>query len=78
MIYLDVDNPEYLEITKRTRLLKPKEIKAMSMDDSVLKKGKELMDMFPQSKSAAYEIPIGHKQTWNKSGSVRDFVRNVL
>lgn len=74
MIYLDVGNLKYLEITKQTRILKPKEIKVMSMDDSVLKKRKELMDMFSRTESAAYNIPVDHKQTWNKSRSIGELV----
>ena len=80
MVVLDVDNPEYLELTKRTRKLEPKEILNMELRPDIHEKGKELIRMFMESAPApqAYNIPIEERKTWSVSRSVGDLVRSVL
>lgn len=78
IIYLDLDNPDYLEISKRTRILKPKEISNMVMQESVIRNRRELILMFPETEASAYHTPVNPKQTWIKSKIVGDLVPNVL
>ncbi|KAK1431941.1 hypothetical protein QVD17_08751 [Tagetes erecta] len=47
MFYLDYNNPQYYELTKRYKVLGPKEIPVMALPENAHKKRHELMDMFP-------------------------------
>jgi len=76
MMMLDMQNPEYLEITKRTRILKPEEIVRMSYGPEVHDRRKEIIAMFPET--GVYEVPLEKRQTWTSFRTVGDVVRNLL
>jgi len=76
IITLDMNNPEHLEITKITRILKPEEIVRMSLSPVVHDRRKELIRMFPETRT--YEVPLEQRRTWNTYEMVGDLVRNLL
>ncbi|KAK1431877.1 hypothetical protein QVD17_08635 [Tagetes erecta] len=77
MFYLDYNNPQYFELTKRFKVLGPKEIPVMALPENAHKKRHELMDMFP-SEAKSYNIPMEVRETWHKSATAGDVVRSLL
>ncbi|KAK1414839.1 hypothetical protein QVD17_30600 [Tagetes erecta] len=77
MFYLDYNNPQYFELTKRFKVLGPKEIPVMALPENAHKKRHELMDMFP-SEVKAYNIPMDVRESWHKSATAGDVVRSLL
>ncbi|KAK1427926.1 hypothetical protein QVD17_16677 [Tagetes erecta] len=77
MFYLDYNNPQYFELTKRFKVLGPKEITVMALPEDAHKKRHELMDMFP-SEAKSYNIPMEVCETWHKSATAGDVVRSLL
>ncbi|KAK1440696.1 hypothetical protein QVD17_06525 [Tagetes erecta] len=77
MFYLDYNNPQYFELTKRFKVLGPKEIPVMALPENAHKKRHELMDMFP-SEVKSYNIPMEVRETWHKSATAGDVVRSLL
>lgn len=57
-----MDNPEYLEITKRTRILKHEEIISMSISESVLQRRKELIQLFLETEEYTHNILVDQKK----------------
>ncbi|KAK1424684.1 hypothetical protein QVD17_20019 [Tagetes erecta] len=77
MFYLDYNNPQYFELTKRYKVLGPKEIPVMALPENAHKKRHELMDMFP-SEVKSYNIPMEVRETWHKSSTPGDVVRSMM
>ncbi|KAK1407829.1 hypothetical protein QVD17_39456 [Tagetes erecta] len=77
MFYLDYNNPQYYELTKRYKVLGPKEIPVMALPENAHKKRHELMDMFP-SEAKSYNIPMDVRESWHKSATAGDVVRSLL
>ncbi|KAK1419477.1 hypothetical protein QVD17_28649 [Tagetes erecta] len=77
MFYLDYNNPQYFELTKRFKVLGPKEIPVMALPENAHKKRHELMDMFP-SEAKSYNIPMDVRESWHKSATAGDVVRSLL
>ncbi|KAK1415338.1 hypothetical protein QVD17_31118 [Tagetes erecta] len=77
MFYLDYNNPQYFELTKRFKVLGPKEIPVMALPENAHKKRHELIDMFP-SEVKSYNIPMDVRETWHKSATAGDVVRSLL
>ncbi|KAK1421823.1 hypothetical protein QVD17_24482 [Tagetes erecta] len=77
MFYLDYNNPQYYELTKRYKVLGPKEIPVMALPEDAHKKRKELIDMFP-SEVKSYNIPMDVRESWHKSATAGDVVRSLL
>ncbi|KAK1429811.1 hypothetical protein QVD17_12060 [Tagetes erecta] len=77
MFYLDYNNPQYYELTKRYKVLEPKEIMVMALPEDAHKKRKELIDMFP-SEVKSYNIPMDVRESWHKSATAGDVVRSLL
>ncbi|KAK1415072.1 hypothetical protein QVD17_30842 [Tagetes erecta] len=77
MFYLDYNNPQYYELTKRYKVLGPKEIPVMALPEDAHKKRHELMDMFP-SEVKSYNIPMDVRESWHKSATAGDVVRSLL
>ncbi|KAK1441112.1 hypothetical protein QVD17_06950 [Tagetes erecta] len=77
MFYLDYNNPQYFELTKRFKVLGPKEIPVMALPENAHKKRHELMDMFP-SEVKSYNIPMEVRESWHKSATAGDVVRSLL
>ncbi|KAK1441337.1 hypothetical protein QVD17_07184 [Tagetes erecta] len=77
MFYLDYNNPQYYELTKRYKVLEPKEITVMALPENAHKKRKELIDMFP-SEVKSYNIPMDVRESWHKSATAGDVVRSLL
>ncbi|KAK1441246.1 hypothetical protein QVD17_07089 [Tagetes erecta] len=77
MFYLDYNNPQYFELTKRFKVLGPKEIPVMALPENAHKKRHELIDMFP-SKVKSYNIPMEVRESWHKSATAGDVVRSLL
>ncbi|KAK1414986.1 hypothetical protein QVD17_30752 [Tagetes erecta] len=77
MFYLDYNNPQYFELTKRFKVLGPKEIPVMALPEDAHKKRHELMDMFP-SEAKSYNIPMEVRETWHKSTTPGDVVRSLM
>ncbi|KAK1414849.1 hypothetical protein QVD17_30610 [Tagetes erecta] len=77
MFYLDYNNPQYFELTKRFKVLGPKEIPVMALPEDAHKKRHELIDMFP-SDVKAYNIPMNVRESWHKSATAGDVVRSLL
>ncbi|KAK1406242.1 hypothetical protein QVD17_41532 [Tagetes erecta] len=77
MFYLDYNNPQYYELTKRYKILGPKEIPVMALPENAHKKRHELMDMFP-SEVKSYNIPMDIRESWHKSATTGDVVRSLL
>ncbi|KAK1431981.1 hypothetical protein QVD17_08822 [Tagetes erecta] len=77
MFFLDYNNPQYYELTKRYRVLEPKKIRLMALPEDAHKKRKELIDMFP-SKMKSYNIPMDVRESWHKSATSGDIVRSLL
>ncbi|KAK1427810.1 hypothetical protein QVD17_16505 [Tagetes erecta] len=64
MFFLDYSNPQYYELTKRYRVLEPKEIPLMALPVDAHKKRKELIDMFP-SEMKSYNIQVDVRESWH-------------
>ncbi|KAK1429975.1 hypothetical protein QVD17_12366 [Tagetes erecta] len=77
MFYLDYNNPQYFELTKRFKVLGPKEIPVMALPENAHKKRHELIDMFP-SEVKSYNIPMDVRESWHKSATAGDVVRSLL
>ncbi|KAK1406522.1 hypothetical protein QVD17_41920 [Tagetes erecta] len=77
MFYLDYNNPQYYELTKRYKILGPKELPVMALPENAHKKRQELMDMFP-SEVKSYNIPMDIRESWHKSATAGDVVRSLL
>ncbi|KAK1421904.1 hypothetical protein QVD17_24625 [Tagetes erecta] len=77
MLFLDYNNPQYYELTKRFRELEPKEIPRMSLPVDAHKKRKDLIDMFP-SEIKAYNVPVENRELWHKAATTCDVVRSLL
>ncbi|KAK1431999.1 hypothetical protein QVD17_08852 [Tagetes erecta] len=77
MFYLDYNNPQYYELTKRYKVLGPKEIPVMALPENAHKKRHELMDMFP-NEVKSYNIPMDVRESWHKSATTGDVVRSLL
>ncbi|KAK1414773.1 hypothetical protein QVD17_30532 [Tagetes erecta] len=77
MFYFDYNNPQYFELTKRYKVLGPKEIPVMALPENAHKKRHELMDMFP-SEVKTYNIPMDVRESWHKSATAGDVVRSLL
>ncbi|KAK1432344.1 hypothetical protein QVD17_09240 [Tagetes erecta] len=77
MFYLDYNNPQYFELTKRFKVLGPKEIPVMALPENAHKKRHELMDMFP-SEVKSYNIPMEVRETWHKAATPGDVVRSLM
>ncbi|KAK1419498.1 hypothetical protein QVD17_28670 [Tagetes erecta] len=77
MFYLDYNNPQYYELTKRDKVLGPEEIPVMALPENAHKKRHELMDMFP-SEVKSYNIPMDVRESWHKSATAGDVVRSLL
>ncbi|KAK1424574.1 hypothetical protein QVD17_19907 [Tagetes erecta] len=77
MFYLDYNNPQYFELTKKFKVLGPKEIPVMALPENAHKKRHELMDMFP-SEVKSYNIPMEVRETWHKSSTPGDVVRSLM
>ncbi|KAK1406252.1 hypothetical protein QVD17_41543 [Tagetes erecta] len=77
MFYLDYNNPQYYELTKRYKILGPKELPVMALPENAHKKRHELMDMFP-SEVKSYNIPMDIRESWHKSATAGDVVRSLL
>ncbi|KAK1411448.1 hypothetical protein QVD17_37997 [Tagetes erecta] len=77
MFYLDYNNPQYFELTKKYKILGPKEIPVMALPENAHKKRHELMDMFP-SEVKSYNIPMDVRETWHKSSTPGDVVRSLM
>ncbi|KAK1419478.1 hypothetical protein QVD17_28650 [Tagetes erecta] len=77
MFYLDYNNPQYYELTKRYKILGPKELPVMALPENAHKKRHELMDMFP-SEVKSYNIPMDVRESWHKSATAGDVVRSLL
>ncbi|KAK1441493.1 hypothetical protein QVD17_07425 [Tagetes erecta] len=77
MFYLDYNNPQYFELTKRYKVLGPKELPVMALPENAHKKRHELMDMFP-SEVKSYNIPMDVRESWHKSATAGDVVRSLL
>ncbi|KAK1408288.1 hypothetical protein QVD17_39936 [Tagetes erecta] len=77
MFYLDYNNPQYYELTKRFKVLGPKEIPVMALPENAHKKRHELMDMFP-SEAKSYNIKMEVRESWHKSATAGDIVRSLL
>ncbi|KAK1427958.1 hypothetical protein QVD17_16731 [Tagetes erecta] len=77
MFYLDYNNPQYYELTKRYNVLGPKEIPVMALPENAHKKRQELIDMFP-SEVKSYNIPMDVRESWHKSATAGDIVRSLL
>ncbi|KAK1414872.1 hypothetical protein QVD17_30633 [Tagetes erecta] len=77
MFYLDYDNPQYYELTKRYKILGPKELPVMALPENAHKKRHELIDMFP-SEVKSYNIPMDVRESWHKSATAGDVVRSLL
>ncbi|KAK1411654.1 hypothetical protein QVD17_38211 [Tagetes erecta] len=77
MFYLDYNNPQYYELTKRYKVLGPKEIPVMALPEDAHKKRKELIDMFP-SEVKSYNVPMDVRESWHKSATAGDIVRSLL
>ncbi|KAK1429976.1 hypothetical protein QVD17_12367 [Tagetes erecta] len=77
MFYLDYNNPQYFELTKKFKVLGPKEIPVMGLPENAHKKRHELMDMFP-SEAKSYNIPMEVRESWHKSATAGDVVRSLL
>ncbi|KAK1427822.1 hypothetical protein QVD17_16518 [Tagetes erecta] len=77
MFYLDYNNPQYFELTKRYKILGPKELPVMALPENAHKKRHELMDMFP-SEVKSYNIPMDVRESWHKSATAGDVVRSLL
>ncbi|KAK1411591.1 hypothetical protein QVD17_38145 [Tagetes erecta] len=77
MFYLDYNNPQYHELTKRFKVLGPKEIPVMALPENAHKKRHELIDMFP-SEVKSYNIPMDVRESWHKSATAGDVVRSLL
>ncbi|KAK1431890.1 hypothetical protein QVD17_08663 [Tagetes erecta] len=77
MFYLDYNNPQYYELTKRYKILGPKELPVMALPENAHKKRHELMDMFP-SEAKSYNIPMDVRESWHKSATAGDVVRSLL
>ncbi|KAK1424430.1 hypothetical protein QVD17_19759 [Tagetes erecta] len=77
MLYLDYNNPQYFELTKRFKVLEPKEIPLMALPVDAHKKRKDLFDMFP-SEMKAYHIPMDVRESWHRAAIAGDIVRSLL
>ncbi|KAK1419471.1 hypothetical protein QVD17_28643 [Tagetes erecta] len=77
MFFLDYNNPQYYELTKRYKVLEPKDITVMALPEDAHKKRKELIDMFP-SEMKSYNIPMDVRESWHKSATAGDVVRSLL
>ncbi|KAK1414798.1 hypothetical protein QVD17_30557 [Tagetes erecta] len=77
MFYLDYNNPQYYELTKRYKVLGPKELPVMALPEDAHKKRKELIDMFP-SEVKSYNVPTDVRESWHKSATAGDIVRSLL
>ncbi|KAK1429943.1 hypothetical protein QVD17_12302 [Tagetes erecta] len=77
MFFLDYNNLQYYELTKRYKVLEPKEITVMALPEDAHKKRKELIDMFP-SELKSYNIPMDVRESWHKSATAGDVVRSLL
>ncbi|KAK1421758.1 hypothetical protein QVD17_24360 [Tagetes erecta] len=77
MFFLDYNNPQYFELTKRFKVLEPKEIPLMALPEDAHKKRKEMIVMFP-SEVKAYHIPMDVRELWHKSATAGDIVRSLL
>ncbi|KAK1427854.1 hypothetical protein QVD17_16552 [Tagetes erecta] len=77
MFYLDYNNPQYFELTKKYKILGPKEIPVMALPEDAHKKRHELMDMFP-SEVKSYNIPMEVRETWHKAATPGDVVRSLM
>ncbi|KAK1419509.1 hypothetical protein QVD17_28681 [Tagetes erecta] len=77
MFYLDYNNPQYYDLTKRYKVLEPKEITVMALPEDAHKKRHELIDMFP-SEVKSYNIPMDVRESWHKSATAEDVVRSLL
>jgi len=78
MMILNMANPEYNELTKRTRILKPQEIVNMSLSTIVHVKRKELIKMFPETYFGIHDVTEEQRKTWNATQTFGDLVRSVL
>ncbi|KAK1415039.1 hypothetical protein QVD17_30808 [Tagetes erecta] len=77
MFYLDYNNPQYYKLTKRYKVLGPKELPVMALPEDAHKKRQELIDMFP-SEVKSYNIPMDVRESWHKSATSGDIVRSLL
>ncbi|KAK1431858.1 hypothetical protein QVD17_08602 [Tagetes erecta] len=77
MFYLDYNNPQYFELTKKYKILGPREIPVMALPEDAHKKRHELMDMFP-SEVKSYNIPMEVRETWHKAATPGDVVRSLM
>ncbi|KAK1419536.1 hypothetical protein QVD17_28710 [Tagetes erecta] len=77
MFYLDYNNPQYFELTKKFKILGPKEIPVMALPEDAHKKRHELMDMFP-SEVKSYNVPLDVRETWHNAATPGDVVRSLM
>ncbi|KAK1434378.1 hypothetical protein QVD17_00117 [Tagetes erecta] len=77
MFFLDYNNPQYYELTKRYKVLEPKEVTVMALPEDAHKKRKELIDMF-LSEMKAYNIPMDVRESCHKSATAGDIVKSLL